>query len=83
MKIKVPTSEEHREERHRKRRNFIGGFIVGIIFFGLASLRLFWLGIEEVEVYTWIALGFGVLSFGFLGMLFGSNFWKSIFGPFK
>jgi hypothetical protein len=84
MKINIPSKEELSKKRRRKFLNFLGGSIIGVIIFGVGSSRLwFRKGFNEIEFYTWIALGFGVLSFGIIGMLFGSNFWKSIFGPFK
>ena len=79
MKIKVPSPEEFAKEKRKKRRNFFVGLIIGLIFFGLGSLRLFWWGIDKVEIYTWIALGLGVLSFGIFGVLSGADFLKSIF----
>lgn len=82
MKIEIPSSEESRKEKRRRFLNFLGGLIFGLIFFGIGTLR-FRGGYYEIEFYTWIALGFGVLSFGFLGMVFGSDFWKSIFGWFR
>jgi len=42
--------------------------------------RVFWYGLETVELYTWIALGFGVISFGFLARWFGREFWQRLFG---
>ncbi|MDX1640551.1 MAG: hypothetical protein R3220_02555 [Balneolaceae bacterium] len=79
MNINVPSAEEVAKEKRKKRRSFLIGLIIGFIFFGLVSLRVFWLGSGEVEIYTWIALGFGVLSFGFFGRLLGSDFWKYLF----
>lgn len=80
MKIEVPTEEEIQERKRSDRRNFIGGIIFGIIFFGLAGGRVFLYGIENVALYTWFALVFGVISFGFLAKWFGTEFWQRIFG---
>jgi predicted tellurium resistance membrane protein TerC len=52
----------------------------GLVFFGLVGSRMFWYGFEKVELYTWIALGFGVVSFGFLAKWFGREFWQRLFG---
>lgn len=84
MKIDIPSEEEHKIEKRRKLQNFLGGSIIGLILFGFGISR-FWLieGLHAIEFYTWIALAFGVLSFGIIGMLFGNDFWKSIFGWFK
>lgn len=79
MRINVPSPEESKKEKRKKSLRFIKGSIIGIVFFGLCSFGLFWNGVGEVEVHTWIALGFGVLSFGFFGMYFGSDFLKNIF----
>lgn len=84
MKINIPSEEEYKTEKRGKFLNFLGGSAIGVIFFGLGISRFwFWEGFNKIEVYTWLALGFGVLSFGIIGMLFGSDFWKSIFDHFK
>lgn len=80
MKIRVPTPEESEKKKRNNIRNFIAGLITGIIVFGLLGLRVFWWGIENVKLYTWIALGFGAISFGFLAMWFGNEFWQRLFG---
>lgn len=79
MEIKVPTPEECQKEKRRKIRHFIAGIITGIIVFGLISNRVIWWGADNVQIYTWIALCFGVLSFGFLAMWFGTDFWRQLF----
>tara|TARA_R110002049_G_scaffold109501_2_gene258324 strand:+ start:20 stop:262 length:243 start_codon:yes stop_codon:yes gene_type:complete len=79
MKIKVPTEEEHKRDQRRKRIHGIFGLLFGLIFFGLAGARIFRYGFDEVEIYTWIALGFGVVSFGWLAYKFGENFWTILF----
>jgi len=78
MQIKVPTPEENQKEKRRKLFLFIAGMITGIIVFGLISIRLAWWGADNVQIYTWLALGFGALSFGFLGMWFGGEFWRQL-----
>lgn len=80
MNIQVPTEEENQKQRKVDRRNFIGGIIAGIVLFGLIGSRIFWHGFENVTIYTWLALGFGVISFGFLAKWFGSEFWQRLFG---
>jgi uncharacterized membrane protein YccC len=80
MKIEVPTPENSKKEKRKKIRNFIAGLILGIIVFGLIGSRVFWWGIDNVQIYTWIALGFGALSFGFLAMWFGNEFWQRLLG---
>jgi hypothetical protein len=79
LNIKVPTEEENRKQRKADRRNFIGGLFTGFIVFGLIGSRIFWYGFDEVAMYTWLALGFGVISFGFLAKWFGLEFWQTLF----
>lgn len=79
MKINVPTEEEHKRDRTRRRIHGIFGLLFGLIFFGLAGIRIFRYGFYEVESYTWIALGFGILSFGWLAYKFGETFWNTLF----
>jgi len=80
MNIRVPTEEESQKQKRIDRRNFIAGLITGLIFFSLVGTRVFWYGFETVELYTWLALGFGVISFGFLARWFGREFWQRLFG---
>lgn len=59
----------------------MGGLITGLIVFGLIGMRVvFRYGFDKVETYTWIALGFGILSFGLLARWFGAEFWSRISG---
>ncbi len=78
--IKIPAEEEFKNQKRVDRRNFIAGLVKGLIFFTLVGTRVFWYGLETVELYTWIALGFGVISFSFLARLFGREFWQRLFG---
>jgi len=78
--IKIPTEEEAQNQKRTDRRNFIAGLVTGFLFFTLVGSRVFWYGLETVEPYTWIALGFGVVSFGFLARWFGREFWQRLFG---
>lgn len=80
MKIKVPTPEESEKAKDAKVRHFFAGIIAGIIIFGLLGFKVFLWGLDNVTVYTWVALAFGVLSFGFLSMRFGHEFWQRLFG---
>lgn len=80
MKIKVPSEEDIQKKKRLDRLNFIGGIIVGIIFFGIIGSKVFLYGFENVATYTWVALSIGVLSFGFLAKWFGSEFWQRLFG---
>lgn len=80
MKIDIPSEEETVRERKAKRRHFVGGILFGFIFFALVGLKIFQYGFEEVNPITWIALGFGVLSFGVLARWFGAEFWSRITG---
>lgn len=83
MNIYVPSPEESENKKRKKRWNFLKGLMIGLIFFGFSSLGLFWMGLDNVEIYTWLALGLGVLLFGFFAMMFGSTFFKSIFEKFR
>ncbi len=77
MKIEVPTEEEYREEKKRKRRHLIGGLLFGLFLFGLIGLRIFLrYGIDQVAYYIWVALGLGVILLGFLAYKFDSLFWS-------
>lgn len=76
MKIQVPAEEESSKQKRNKLLNFLGGLVIGFIVFGFIGIRIFKNGFEKVETYTWIALGFGVISFGFLARWFGSEFWS-------
>lgn len=80
MKIKVPAEEEYKQLRKRKRRHFITGLVAGLILFGLNLTRVLYYGIETVEWYSWVAVGFGVIAFGVLARLFGGEFWRNLFG---
>lgn len=80
MKINIPTEEEYQESRKRKRIQAVFGFIFGVIFFAIAGTRIFRYGLDAVEIYTWIALGFGVLSFTILAWKFGDTFWQTLIG---
>lgn len=80
MKIQVPTEEESEQKRKTDRRNFTGGLVVGLLFFGFFLLRAFLFEMDQVKIYTWAALGFGVLSFGYLAKWFGAEFWQRLFG---
>lgn len=79
MKIKVPTEEEHKRTQKKKRIHGIFGFLFGVIFFSLVGTRIFRYGFDQVETYTWIALGLGVISFGWMAYRFGSDFWNTLF----
>lgn len=79
MKINVPTDEEHIRNQKGKRIHGIFGFLFGLIFFGLAGTRIFRYGFDQVETYTWAALGFGIISFGWLAYKFGTDFWSTLF----
>tara|TARA_R110002124_G_scaffold208776_3_gene375101 strand:+ start:8930 stop:9172 length:243 start_codon:yes stop_codon:yes gene_type:complete len=75
MNIQVPTPEEYKANQKKKRRNLGCGLLAGLVFFFISGIRIFSYGFENVEVYTWIALAFGVLSFGYLAYKFGDSFW--------
>lgn len=75
MQIQVPTPDEHQKEQRFKRKNLLLGLLAGVFFFSSSGSRVFRYGFGEVETYTWIALGFGVLAFGFLAYKFGDSFW--------
>ena len=79
MKIKIPSEEEHKKNQKRKRISGLSGLLFGFTFFGLAGIRIFRYGFDEVETYTWVALGFGVLSFGWLAFNYGEAFWNTLF----
>ncbi|MEP1152383.1 MAG: hypothetical protein ABJH08_11700 [Balneola sp.] len=75
MNIKVPTPEEYKSEQKKKKKNLGCGLLAGFLLFFLSGIRVFTYGFENVETYTWIALSFGVISFGFLAYKFGDSFW--------
>lgn len=75
MNIQVPTPEEHKADQKEKRKNFGCGLLTGFVFFFLSAIKVFYYGFEKVEIYTWIALNFGVISFGYLAYRFGDSFW--------
>ena len=75
MKIQVPTPEDYNAERKKQKRNLGCGLIVGFIVFFFLGIRVFTYGFENVEIYTWVAIVFGILSFGFLAYKFGDSFW--------
>jgi hypothetical protein len=77
MKVNVPTEEEYKRDQKRNRIHGIFGLLFGLLFFGLAGTRIFRYGFDEVEIYTWIALGLGIVSFGWLAYTFGETFWKT------
>lgn len=79
MKINIPTEEEHKWNQKKKRIHGIFGLLFGAIFFGLAGTRIFRYGFDEVETYTWIALGLGIISFGWMAYKFGETFWNTLF----
>ncbi len=79
MKIEVPDEEQYQRDKKRKRIHGAIGILFGLIFFGFAGLRIFIYGLDEVAIYTWIALGFGITSFGFLAYKFGDEFWTTLF----
>ena len=80
MKMQVPTPEESANKKREQVRRFVAGFVAGIVIFGLLGSRILWYGLESVNPVTWIALGIGALSFGFLSMKFGHEFWQRLFG---
>jgi len=80
VKIDIPSKEEILREQKSKRHHFIGGIIFGLLFFALAGTQIFRYGFDEVNTITWIALAFGVLSFGLLARWFGPEFWSRITG---
>lgn len=75
MKIQVSTPEEHKADQKEKRSNLGCGLLTGFAFFFSSAIRVLYYGFDKVEVYTWIALSFGVISFGFLAYKFGDSFW--------
>jgi uncharacterized membrane protein len=79
MRIKVPNEEEYKREQKKKKIQAIFGLLFGLFFFGLVGLRIFRYGFAEVELYTWLALGIGVISFSFLAYKFGNEFWSTLF----
>jgi hypothetical protein len=79
MKILVPSEEEQKRAQKKKHIHGIYEFLFGVIFFGLAGTRIFRYGFDEVESYTWITLGLGVISFTCLAWKFGNEFWQSLF----
>ena len=78
MKIEVPTEEEFTKKRNSKRRDFVIGTLVGSLFFIPTAISLLPYGIDAIDWYTWLAIVFGILSFGVLGSKFGSSFWALI-----
>lgn len=77
MQVQVPTPEEHQKEKRQKRKHLLLGLFVGIVYFGLIGTKIFFRhGFDEVAGYIWVALGFGVLAFGFLAYKFGHSFWS-------
>lgn len=83
MKIDIPSTEVSHREKRMKFLKFLVGVCFGNVIFGLASSRFLFSSIYQVEIYTWAALGTGVLTFGFLAMSFGSDYWKTILKLFK
>jgi hypothetical protein len=79
MRINVPNEEEYKREQKKKKIQAIFGLCFGLFFFGLIGLRIFSYGFAEVELYTWLVLGIGVISFGFLAYKFGNEFWSTLF----
>jgi len=79
MKINVPDEEEYQQDQKKRRIQAILGGLFGVFFFSLVGFRIFWYGFDEVAIYTWLALGFGVISFGFLAYKFGDEFWSALF----
>ncbi|HET8864107.1 MAG TPA: hypothetical protein VFM80_00330 [Gracilimonas sp.] len=77
MKINIPTEEEHKRNQKRKRFHGIFGLLFGLIFFGLAGIRIFRYGFDEVGISTWVAIGIGIVSFGWLAYNFGETFWNT------
>ena len=75
MNVEIPSEEEFLKERRYKRRQFVYGILVGFIVFGLIGTKVFIYGFDQVAWYTWLVLGFGVLSFGIMAYKFGSSFW--------
>lgn len=80
MKINVPTEKEYKKNRRKKAIQAFFGFIFGLFFFAIAGIRIFSYGFESVEIYTWLALAFGILSFTWLAWKFGDDFW-TLFSP--
>lgn len=76
MNIKVPTPEEHKASQKEKQKNLGCGLLAGFVFFFLSGTRVFYYGFNKLEIYTWVALGFGVISFGYLAYRFGDSFWS-------
>lgn len=74
MNTYVPTPEEYKAEQKEKKKYLGCGLLAGFIFFFFSAIRVFTYGFENVEAATWIALSFGVLSFGFLAFKFGDSF---------
>lgn len=79
MKINVPDEEEFRKAQRKRKIQAVFGLFFGFFFFGLVGTKIFRYGLDEVETYTWIALGTGILSFGFLAFKFGNQFWATLF----
>lgn len=79
MKVNVPDEEEFKKEREKRKIQALFGFLFGCFFFGVAGFKIFQYGFNQVETYTWIALGVGVLSFTFLAFKFGNEFWSTLF----
>jgi len=55
------------------------GLLFGLIFFGIVGTKIFRYGFNEVEIYTWIALVFGIVSFTWMAWKFGDEFWSTLF----
>ncbi len=79
MNIQVPSEEDFKRDQKKRRVQGIFGFVFGVLFFGFVGIKIFVYGFDQVTLYTWIALGFGVLSFSFLAYKFGSEFWSALF----
>lgn len=77
MKIHIPTEEEHKQQKKKKRIQAVLGFLAGLLLFSFIGLDIFIYGFAEVKIYTWIALVFGVISFSFLAYAFGTDFWNT------
>jgi Kef-type K+ transport system membrane component KefB len=83
MQFAFPSPEETRREKRKKLRNFVTGLITGTIVCLLLASRVILTGFQNVDFLTWVALGFGALSFAFLAMWFGDAFWKTLLGLFR
>ncbi len=83
MRIEVPTEEEEIKKRRFRHLNFFLGILWGLFLFFLVGYKVFVYGFENVEWYSWFALGIGVLSFGVLASKFGGEFWEVIYQKLK